>query len=102
MYEPKRSVVTGVLVAIGLALPAAAQLASPTPAPLAAPSAPAEVAPPAPAKDPSVELADLVARIAGKFASAKQYVFDGYIDVSPKSGEGPMFSLAKAKVKFAV
>jgi peroxiredoxin/outer membrane lipoprotein-sorting protein len=93
MCEPKRSFVAGVLVVIGLALPAPAQLA---------PSAPAEVAPPEPAKDPSVELADLVARIAEKFAAGKQYVFDGSLNVSRKSGEGPMVSLAKAKVKLAV
>jgi cytochrome c biogenesis protein CcmG, thiol:disulfide interchange protein DsbE len=106
MSDPKRFFLVGLLMVIGMAPFAAAQVASPAPvsapAAQAAPPPPAEVAPAAPAQDPGVELAALVARIAEKFAAAKQYVFEGNLNVSRKSGEGRMDSLAKAKVKLAV
>jgi thiol-disulfide isomerase/thioredoxin len=77
MYDPKRSFLAGLLIVIGLAVPA-------------------------PAQDVGGEPAALVTRIAEMSAAAKQYVFDGYLNVSRKSGGSPMDSLAKAKVKLAV
>ena len=75
--DPKRSFLACVLIVVGLAGIA-------------------------PAQDPGVEPATLVTRIAEKCAVAKQYVFEGYLNVSRKSGERPMEALAKAKIKLAV
>lgn len=77
MSVAKRSFPAGVLIVVGLAAPA-------------------------PAQDPVVEPAVLMMQIAEKCASAKQYVFEGYLDVSRKSGERPMEVLTKAKVKLTV
>jgi thiol-disulfide isomerase/thioredoxin len=49
-----------------------------------------------------VEPAALAHKIAEKYASAKQYEFEGSFDFSRKAGEHPMDVLAKAKVKLAM
>ena len=109
MSDPKRFFLVAVLMVIGMARFAPAQAVPPAPAPggapapaQAVPAVPAPAVPLAPAQDPGPELAALVARIAEKFAAAKQYVFEGNLNVSRKTGEGPMNSLAKAKIKLAV
>ena len=53
-------------------------------------------------EDTKVKPLDVVNKVAQKCASAKQYIFEGDLDVARKSGERRMNVLAKAKVKLAI